>query len=490
MIIAWSICWFAAPITAQDLPDRTTMRFDEDYSGLRDPAARPDSWWESRGFTPLDDHHPTHAYATAGLEARARYEFLQDDGFGEGPQDDGGYFQTRLLPHLSVHLPLDDPAQYVDRNPPEIRGFVQLIVAHELGHDQRPDPIDENRGDLLQGFFEFSTPLDLSPTDKGRLAFQAGRRALSFGSERLVGTRYGVNVPRSFDGFFGNFQSSSTTFDLFWARPVVNDPNPWDDASSDQQSLWGIYSTWDLGAFATEAGIDLYYLGFLDDSSTFAQNFGGNPAREIRHTFGSRFYGRTPFATDQTTNTVLDWNLEAFLQTGRFDGASIQAWSLATDMGITFDTAGQPRIGLKANIISGDDDPDDPDLQTFNPLFPRGTYFGELSPVGPYNLINAQASLAVKPTSEWTATLQGGPFFRESTDDGVYGIPGNVIRPPSDLSDSRSIGWQWELLLEGSLSQNTDLLISYGQFHPGNFIEQTGAAEVIHLGAIELRLRF
>jgi len=32
----------------------------------------------------------------------------------------------------------------------------------------------------------------------------------------------------------------------------------------------------------------------------------------------------------------------------------------------------QPQISLTTDIVSGDDDPDDPKLGTLNPLFPRG----------------------------------------------------------------------------------------------------------------------
>jgi hypothetical protein len=57
----------------------------------------------------------------------------------------------------------------------------------------------------------------------------------------------------------------------------------------------------------------------------------------------------------------------------------------------------RPRLGLKANVISGDDDPNDRDLQTFNTLFPKRRYFGELSLLGPYNSINLHPSIDVNP---------------------------------------------------------------------------------------------
>ena len=42
----------------------------------------------------------------------------------------------------------------------------------------------------------------------------------------------------------------------------------------------------------------------------------------------------------------------------------------------------------KADIASGDRDPDYADLQTFNPLFPRGSYFNESALIGPDNFVD------------------------------------------------------------------------------------------------------
>jgi hypothetical protein len=47
----------------------------------------------------------------------------------------------------------------------------------------------------------------------------------------------------------------------------------------------------------------------------------------------------------------------------------------------------QPHLRLTADVISGDDNSDDPELGMLDPLFPRGKYFASQSPIGPCNLI-------------------------------------------------------------------------------------------------------
>jgi len=70
----------------------------------------------------------------------------------------------------------------------------------------------------------------------------------------------------------------------------------------------------------------------------------------------------------------LDYNFEFVFQWGSFGGGDIRAWMVASDTGYTFRYLPlRPRIGLKADIASGDSDPNDRDLQTFNAMFSKGS---------------------------------------------------------------------------------------------------------------------
>lgn len=65
------------------------------------------------------------------------------------------------------------------------------------------------------------------------------------------------------------------------------------------------------------------------------------------------------------------------------------AWLIATDTGYTFrKNRFTPRVGLRANIASVDQNPDDNQLDTFNALFPAGNYFGEIGLLGQINFMN------------------------------------------------------------------------------------------------------
>src|SRR5262249_30403584 len=131
-----------------------------------------------------------------------------------------------------------------------------------------------------------------------------------------------------------------------------------------------------------------------------------------------------------------------------FGDGDIQAWTAASDTGFTFGQVPlKPRLGLKANVTSGDHNPSNPDLQTFNPLFPRGAYFGEPALIGPVNHIDVHPQLDLALRNNLTLTLDWDCFWRESTRDGIYGPAVNLIQS-GQTSDARYVGNQVEIMLE------------------------------------------
>jgi hypothetical protein len=299
---------------------------------------------------------------------------------------------------------------------------------------------------------------------------------LLYGSERLIGTRYGPNVPRAFDGFTGLVNGGGWQADAFYVRPVAVGLKSFDDETSSRQSLWALYATRTL-PLGDRAGVDGYYIGSRNNDAVFNQGAGD----ELRHTLGARLFGGA---------SAWDWNLEGFYQLGDFADGPISAWSVASDISLTWAKAPlRPRVGLKANIVSGDDDPNDRDLQTFNALFPKGKYFGELSLLGPYNLINLHPSIGVDLGAGWSLGVASVFYWRQSTGDGIYDTAGNLIRGDGG-SKARFIGTQVEAVLEYEYSRNLGFLVSYSQFRPGRYIKETGPSETVHFAGTEIEFRF
>ncbi|MGY3138296.1 hypothetical protein ACVWZM_008978 [Bradyrhizobium sp. USDA 4501] len=434
----------------------TLLRYDEDYSYLRDPAKRTGAWWEPYKYIPLE--FGDDAYLTLGLELRFREEAYRNFNWGELPVNE--YQWYRMLPYADLHFG------------PNLRLFGQMIGAW-VTDKETVGGVDATGIEVLQGFADLKLPL-ASGTD---LTLRGGRQLLSYGTERLISLRYGPNVLRSFDTALASIQSAPWRVDALYARPVRNLVGSFNDRFDPERTLWSIYAMRQLTEISSKPGLDVYYIGYRNAAAEYNQGSG----EEVRHTIGSRFFGAA---------NGWDWNFEGMAQFGHFDHGDIRAWSIASDTGYTF--AGvtfSPRLGLRANIISGDRNPYDLNLQTFNPLFPKGKYFGEIGLLGPYNLINAHPTLTLQLNKDWTLDLATVFYWRESLGDGIYGPGGNLVRP-SDDSRSRYIGTQADVILGWQPVPWFSAALSYSIFVPGQFIQDTGPSKTAHFVGVEAMLKF
>ena len=440
------------PVAAQAQEvEQTNVRYDEDWSVL---AHRPHGGWQRPKYLPLSADGT--AYLTLGGEARARFERFDNALWGDPPAPDDGYLWLRAMPSADLHA---GPT----------RVFVQGIAGYARGVGAGKGPVDETGIDLLQGFGEAS----LNVRDAHRITLRGGRMLIGLGSERLVGTRYGPNIPQPFDGVQVIAQIGPHQVTALALRPVAIGANDFDDATSRTRRLSGVYATLQM---APGIGLDAYWLNFADDRA----RYGGGIGRERRDTFGLRAFG---------SHGPLSWNWEAMVQRGRFADRSIRAWSIATETGWRLSPGGfSPRLRLRANIASGDADAEDARLGTFNALFPKGRYFGELSPIGPRNIANLNPAITLDMGSGVSLEIAAAAFWRASRGDGLYDLPGQLIRP-AGTGTARHIGNQIEMVAEWEASALLSFTASLSAFRPGAFIRQTGPSRTIGMLALEARFR-
>jgi hypothetical protein len=443
----------ADPTAPWQPPTLSTQRYDEHWADLADPANRTGRWTEPYKYIPLTDDGGT--WLSTGIELRLRREAYDDNLWGSADAPDDAYLWARALPYADLHVGA-------------VRAFVQPIVAYAAGVSPAAGPVDQSRVDLLQGFADV-----VLQAGDASLRLRAGRELIGLGSERLVGTRYGPNVPLAFDGGRAMLNLGSTTVNLLLVQPVEAGTRSFDDRSSPTRKLWGAYATRTTGF----GGFDLYYLGYRNRAARFDQGQG----RELRHSLGARSFGKVD---------AWHWNVEGIYQFGRFADAPIRAWSVATELGHAFAAAPlKPDLTLRFNVVSGDRHAGSRRLQTFNALFPKGKYFGELSPVGPYNIVNAQSGVVLDVGHDVGLGLTTMAYWRQSRGDGIYDIPGHLLRAANG-TNARFIGKQAEASLSWQATPELELSGSLSAFAPGGFIRATGPAKTIHMLGLESNFRF
>jgi hypothetical protein len=431
-------------------PPYSLMRFNEDYEYLSDPRNRTDLF-DSRKYIPLNKSDP-HSYLSLGGEIRERYEQFDNQNFGTGPVKYNNYVLQRITLGLDVHV--ND----------HLRFFFQGISGLQFGGEGEKPPVDVDPADLQQGFVDlvFGDPeaRDLRITARG------GRFEMTFGSGRLVATRAAPNIPFKYDGGELIVAEGKSRLYAFVTRPVMENKYEFDGAN-DQQAFWGVYGTTLLGG-PLNTGIDLYYLGFRSEDAKFADGI----ATEERHTMGTRLFGKA---------NGFDYDIEPVFQFGTFGEKNIRAWTLASDVGYTFESVPwKPRIGNKADIASGDTKRGDNTLGTFNPLFFKSGYFNDASIIRPSNIMDIHPSLQFRPIDPVQVTLASDVLWRYTSNDAVYAPPGFIELPAG--SSSPYIGTTGEAAVQWTINRHWAWTTSYTPLFASDAVHNQNGHDVDYLG--------
>src|SRR5262245_33305165 len=439
-----------------------SLRFDEDWSYLKDESMRSECL-DRLKYVPLNGRD---WYLSLGGEARIRYEYFDEFNFGAGPQDENGYLLQRYLAHADMHFGK------------RVRVFTQLQSAISSWRNGGPRPTDDDRLDLHQSF------IDLRFGDEAKsLTFRVGRHEMEFGSGRLISTGEGLNVRRSFAGIRVIYRRGPWLINgqvdklVSIKRGLFNDGPDW------SQTFWGVGATRSRPRIG--GGHQFAYIGLDRKMGRFDQGSG----RERRHTVIARTYGASIAAAGK-----FDYNFDTIFQCGTFWDAGreigILAWALASDVGLTIDRIPlKPRLGLRADATSGDKDPNDQKLQTFNPLFPGTAYSDTIGLIGAANSLALSPNLRFAVSERLTVTAGMAFFWRESTRDGIYGINVAPLRP-GGRSAARDIGTLPSIRLDWRIGRHYTYTAIYSHFFAGRFLRETPPGEDINYVSSWLTFRF
>lgn len=418
------------------------LREDDDWSFLADPTLRQD-FWDPIKYIRLRPGR-NDWFLSMGGEAREVWEQIGNDNWGQQPFMNG-YFDERYMFYFDL--------QYGKH----VRSFVELksgLNSYRIGG---PRPIDEKKLDFQAGFLEVATG-----DERNWIKLRVGRHELEYGSGRLIDVREGPNVRLSFDGFKVKSGIGPWQIDGFAVRPDLDKPGFFDNAPNHAVGFWGAYGVRPLTKNIT---LDAYYLGLDRKEATFNRGV----AHEVRHSIGARL--SRPVAQ---TKPGWDFDDEALWQFGSFGSANIRAWTVASETGYRFPTAPlKPRFSVKADISSGDD-PRTNTLGTFNPLFPKGNYFGVIATTGPgpINFIDVHPHVEAALPHDVTASFDWIVQWRESLRDGVYSVPGSLIIP-AGKSNARFVGHRPGTEIHWQMNRHLWFQADYGIFYAGKFVKES-----------------
>lgn len=410
------------------------LRYDENYEFLKDSNR---NFYENLKFIPLNQQKDF--YMSLGGEARYEYVDFNNEDWGRLNIGHNNFLLQRYDLHADIHLGKT------------FRVFAQLRSALQDGRINGPRGIDEDQLNVQNLFLD----VNLYQKKDKKLTIRAGRQELDYGSGRLISVREGPNARLYFTGGKIMYSSARFSIDGFAMMADTIYKGVFDNKMSKQLNLWGAYSKI---IFPKAGNLDLYYLGINRKESLFEEGI----APEKRHTIGTRFW---------KYGGGFIYNLEAAYQFGTFGTGNINAWTGSIDIGYMFENVKfKPTINLRNDYISGDKKDGDGSLQTFNPLYPKGGYFGFSPQIGPVNLIDIHPYATMDLLPQLKMQVDVVFNWRYSLQDGVY-RPSGSLNLKGSSSDERYIGTAYLANFTYSVNKFISVVSGIQYFKTGAFID-------------------
>ncbi|MDB5365618.1 MAG: hypothetical protein JWM77_1545 [Rhodospirillales bacterium] len=421
------------------------LRFNDDFSYLADPR-RSDDFWDTLKWIPLGDG----ARLNLGGEVRERYQYYKNPVFGLTGVGTESFVLSRLLAHADLRFENG------------LRAFLQF-GEHEAPNLQARTTTDVDRLDVQQAFLDFTTA-----GDYGKFTLRLGRHEMSYGVQRILSARETPNLRRSFDGGRVDWAWPGVQVAVFAGRPVNNKFGPFNDSLNPIQSLWGSYAT--VANVLPGTSADFYYFGFRNTAGTYA----GKTGTDLRHSVGARLFGK---------HEPWDWDVEAVLQAGHFRNEEVRAFLLASYVGYTLaDVPWRPRLSLQVDVASGDGNPNDKTNNTYNPIFPTGSYFTQAQINAPSNVMSLFPRVQVQPVESLLLTAGVDLLWRYSRTDAFYRQPFAAVAGTA-ASRGKYLGTQSTVQADWTVDRHLSITTAYVRFEVGGTFDTVRGRDTDYFGA-------
>jgi hypothetical protein len=414
---------------------------------------------------------PERQIVTFDFQERLRFE-ARENNFDFNDRVDSPTDDSWLLQRARLGIKLQ-PTDY-------LTFYVQGQSALEIDSD-RPnepgvlgaegdDPIDLRQAYIAIGPKEFNITI--------------GRQILSYGDERLIGAFDWNNLGRTFDAVKVHYAPTKDWFlDGFVSSVVVPDSDEFNysdlfdgNDTGRNQVFGGLYfSTTALCPLGSTT--DFYVLGLHEEYAVGDTDF---------VTLGTRL------KADITKTGGWDYETEMAVQFGEVKDKDLSAFAGHWGAGYVWTHAAwKPRLFAEYNFATGDSNPKDGDVETFQNLFPTNhKFYGYMDAFSWQNIHNPAVSFSVQPTKTTKLQLDYHAFWLADTNDAWYRANGITQVRPIKGSAANFVGTELDFTASWKVCKNLSLLAGYSHFFTGDTAKATGAADDADFGYVQATIDF
>jgi hypothetical protein len=389
---------------------------------------------------------------------------------------DGSWLLQRYRVGL-LYMPVPDLKFYFQGQDTREFGSSRLDIPGRFGAE------GDDTFDISQAWVE------LGDMAKSTWSLRLGRQSMAFGDERLVGPLEWLSFARRFDAARLTYNNGPLKVTAFASSPMVSRTGDWNrsdwfdwNGTGRGQVFSGLYAAYDAKPFGA---VDAYVFhltqqrinaGNLEDGvvtySSPAARAADQAAGSNFVTFGTRLKG------DPKRLGGWEAEMEAVGQAGRAGDKQLLAMAFHAGGGYNFKAPLKPRIFVDYNYGTGDRDPNDGKVETFQNLFPTNhKWYGFIDAFSWQNIHNPQVTFQVSPTSTTVVRLDHHTFWLAQTDDAWYRANGVArVRPLNAAARAadRYVGQEVDLTATWKVNRNVSLQAGYSHFFSGAYVRQTG----------------
>lgn len=442
------------------------LRFDEDYSYLRDPnAARAGAL--PYKFIALDADRDSWLTLIGGERLFFDHNNLN---VVKSPLSSTNEFEARTTVGADMHLGS------------HFRFYLEGISGQYAG---RASAAGKTTVDL--GIYNAFTEI-MDKIGETQYGVRLGRQELWFGNGLVLCNRDLANIPASWNGARAYADWGNGRVDLFSMVPTLYTDKAFAGKINTGLHLSGVYGSFGLptsrlGAWPLSSSIDPFLIRYATDINGFQSahmlvrgpgptpHF--KPGPDTRYSVGARYYGGLgPINFDYT----------GVFQTGTTAGNPVTAWMFTTQTDYVWrNLPSQPKIGFRFDGGSGGTSgtPAHGAIHTYQPMYFNVPYYGDGLTISQSNMIDIAPRASIDLAHNTRLDLTWSFNYRQNQNDAIYNgssIAYGSFNPYFRTATIRGkyIGSLPEVILHWRQSRYQLLTFTLAYFMPGGALRKIG----------------
>ncbi|MCD4784740.1 MAG: alginate export family protein [Candidatus Eremiobacteraeota bacterium] len=276
-----------------------------------------------------------------------------------------------------------------------------------------------------------------------------GRQELNFGGKIMIASPPWSNIGRSYDALKLGLRNKNFKAKVFGARVTKYHSDP-DDP---QEYVYGLFTNTRISKLNS---IDAYLFHRTKEEK-------GESKYQGVYAGGLRYHGKS---------NNFDYSLEGITQFGKVGSKDQRSYGYFINCGYRFPVKWKPRLGIQYNYASGDGNPYDDTIKTFDTFYGKKHPFcGYMDIVGMRNIKNTRLSLGFSPFRYFRGEIDYNFFTLANSRDALYNLPGNKIFEDPTGAWGNDIGREIDFTAR-YITGDFTLLSGCSKFYPGSAIKK------------------